>query len=91
MGTVLRLPEPEIRHTTSAQPTRIIRFHVRTRKRPTDGPTVSRHSSPECLVLGVLIESLEWIFARRRRPFRAKINSDHNDFVARVALEVVDS
>ena len=28
---------------------------------------------------------------RRRQPFQAKINSDCNDFVARVALEVVDS
>ena len=28
---------------------------------------------------------------RRRQPFQAKINSDYNDFVARVALEVVDS
>jgi hypothetical protein len=27
---------------------------------------------------------------RRRQPFQ-KINSDYNDFVARVALEVVDS
>jgi hypothetical protein len=26
-----------------------------------------------------------------RSLFRAKINSDYNDFVARVALEVVDS
>jgi hypothetical protein len=28
LGTALRMPEPEIRHTTSAQPTRMIRFHV---------------------------------------------------------------
>jgi hypothetical protein len=28
---------------------------------------------------------------RRRQPFQAKINSDYNDFVARMALEVVDS
>jgi group II intron maturase len=27
---------------------------------------------------------------RRRQPFQAKINSDYNNFVARVALEVVD-
>jgi len=26
----------------------------------------------------------------RRQPFQAKINSDYNNFVARVALEVVD-
>jgi hypothetical protein len=28
---------------------------------------------------------------RRRQPFQAKMNSDYNNFVARVALEVVDS
>jgi hypothetical protein len=28
---------------------------------------------------------------RKRSLFRAKINSDYNDFVARVALEVVES
>jgi len=27
---------------------------------------------------------------RRRQPFQAKINSDYNNFVARVALEVID-
>ena len=35
----MRLPESEIRHTTSAQPTRMIRFQVRTRRRPTDRPS----------------------------------------------------
>jgi hypothetical protein len=33
----LRMAEPEIWHTTSAQPTRIIRFHLRMRERPTVG------------------------------------------------------
>jgi len=36
----LRMPEPEIRHTTSAQRTRIIRIHAPTRERPTDRPSV---------------------------------------------------
>jgi hypothetical protein len=36
----LRMSKPEIERTTSTQPTRIIRFHVRTKKRPTDGPSV---------------------------------------------------
>lgn len=40
LSTGLRMLEPEIRHTTSAQPTRMIRFHVRTRERPTDGMSV---------------------------------------------------
>ena len=40
LSTALRMPEPEIRHTTSAQPTRMIKFHVRTRERPADGPSV---------------------------------------------------
>jgi hypothetical protein len=43
-----------------------------------------------------LIQRLEIMVAemelnRRRQPFQAKINSDYNDFVARVALEVVDA
>jgi hypothetical protein len=33
-----RLTVREIRHTTSAQPTRMVRFHVRPRERPADGP-----------------------------------------------------
>ena len=37
----LRMSKPEIERTTSTQPTRIIRFHVRTKKRPADGPSVS--------------------------------------------------
>jgi len=32
----LRVPGPEIRHTTSARPTRMIRFHVRTREQAED-------------------------------------------------------
>lgn len=36
LSTALRMPEPEIRHTTSAQLTRIIRFHVRTGEGSTD-------------------------------------------------------
>jgi hypothetical protein len=31
------------------------------------------------------------VFTADASLFRAKINSDYNDFVARVALEVVDS
>jgi hypothetical protein len=40
LGTALRMPEAEIRHTTGAQPTRMIRFDVRTRERAPDGPSV---------------------------------------------------
>jgi hypothetical protein len=40
LSTALRMPEPEIRHTTGAQPTRMIRFHVRTRESPADRPSV---------------------------------------------------
>jgi hypothetical protein len=32
LSAALRIPEPEIRHTTSAQPTRMISFHLRTRE-----------------------------------------------------------
>jgi hypothetical protein len=42
LSTALRMPEPEIRHTTSAQPTRINRFPVRTRECLTDRPSVGR-------------------------------------------------
>jgi hypothetical protein len=57
LSTAWRMPEPEIRHTTGAQPTRMIRFYVRTRESPTDRPlyrlkkfptTVTTH---ECLGL----------------------------------------
>jgi len=41
LSTTLRMPEPEIRHTTGAQPTRMIRFHVRTRESPADGPSAA--------------------------------------------------
>src|SRR5712692_17666 len=40
--SALRMPEPENRHTTSAQPIRMIRFHVPTRERPSDGPSVAQ-------------------------------------------------
>ncbi len=36
VSAALRMQEPEIGHSTGAQPTRMIRFHVRTRKCPTD-------------------------------------------------------
>jgi hypothetical protein len=39
LSAALGMPAPEIRHTTSAQPTRMIRFHVRTRQRQTDRPS----------------------------------------------------
>src|ERR1035437_7563959 len=42
LSTALRMADPEIRHTTSAQPTRIIRFHVRMRERPTVGMSAER-------------------------------------------------
>ena len=38
-----QLSESEIPHTTSAQPTRMIGFHVRTRFGPTDGPSVVKN------------------------------------------------
>jgi len=39
LSTALRMLEPEIRHTTGAQPTRMIKFHVRTKERTTDRPS----------------------------------------------------
>jgi hypothetical protein len=41
LSTTLRMLEPEIRHTTGAQPTRMMKFHVRKRERTTDGPSVA--------------------------------------------------
>jgi hypothetical protein len=54
MSTAVRMPEPQIRRTTSAQPTRMIRFHVLPRERLTDRPSVDALSSgprrlPDCL------------------------------------------
>src|SRR6266481_7236887 len=40
LSTTLRMPETEIWHTTSAQPTRMTRVHVRARERPADRPSV---------------------------------------------------
>lgn len=40
LSAALRLPEAEIRHTTSAQLARIVRVPARTRERPTDRPSV---------------------------------------------------
>jgi hypothetical protein len=40
VSSAWRMPVPEMRHTTGALPTRMIRFHVRTRERPTDRPSV---------------------------------------------------
>src|ERR1700722_14128001 len=37
LSTTLRMLEREIRHTTGAQPTRMMKFHVRKRERTTDG------------------------------------------------------
>src|SRR6202008_2447784 len=41
LGAALRLSEPEIRHTTGAQPSPMINCHVRTRDRSVDRPTVT--------------------------------------------------
>ena len=38
LSTAWRMPEPEIRHTTGAQPSPMISCHVRTRERPADRP-----------------------------------------------------
>jgi hypothetical protein len=49
LSAAVRLSEPEIRHTASAQPTRMIRFHVRAIERPADPPSVVVFDTSYCL------------------------------------------
>jgi hypothetical protein len=73
----------EIRNTTSAWPTRVFRFHIRTGERPTDGPSVRSGLSPRTSAWsGFWMEGIQ-IFVRSSRNFTGLVgfqSPNHSSF-----------